>query len=114
MDTAWVQMKASYVPSLGTPGHVTAILHAKNWKKIDKFKRVFLVSTDIDKKKVCDFFNTLSTTFLLVIFIYPVLDTIFGTSAMLRVGKINSFSATRGQNRYNFETVEGRNLKLKS
>ena len=45
-----------------------------------------------------------------------------GTSAELRDGspfvlffsyKINSFSATKGQNRCNFETAKGKNLKFK-
>ena len=42
-------MEALCSSSLGTPGHVTAILKAKNRQKVDKLNWYILVRTDYDE-----------------------------------------------------------------
>ena len=60
-------------------GHVTVILEAENWQKVDKFELAYHLgsnNTDVDEKHLwC--LNTLLTTLLMVMFFYPDTDTIF-------------------------------------
>ena len=47
-------------PSLGGPGHVTKILQAQNWQKVDGFEPIYLEITDIDKKRFVVFERTIN------------------------------------------------------
>ena len=68
-DTMWVPMNALCKPSLGLPGHVTKTLQPKVGKNLKNFNRCISVITDVDKKWFV-VFEHLSTTFLLVMFVY--------------------------------------------
>ena len=73
----WVNTIILRKPSLGEFGLVTKILRAKNGQKVDEFEPINIsVITDIDEKWFV-VFDTQSTTFLLVMFAYPDLITIF-------------------------------------
>ena len=63
-------------PSLGMLGHDIVLQRPKIGKKWIGLNRYISVSTDIVEKGLW-FLNTLSTTFLLVMLVYPGLDTIF-------------------------------------
>ena len=67
----WVIINGSCKPSLGTPGHVTKMLG-----KLMSLNQYISVNTDFDEKWFV-LFEPLSTAFVLVIFIYPNLNTIF-------------------------------------
>ena len=62
--------------SLGMLGHDTALKRPKIGKKWTGLNRYISLSTDIVEKGLW-FLNALSTTFLLVMLVYPGLDTIF-------------------------------------
>ena len=74
--TMWVIINGSCKPSLGTPGHVTKMLGLKMGRKLMSLNRYISVNTDFDEKWFV-VFEPLSTAFLLVMFIYPNLNTIF-------------------------------------
>ena len=73
----WVLMNALCKPSLGVRDHATKILQAENVQKVNEFEPIYLDNYRYWCKMICDFLSTLSTTFLLVMFVYPNLKTIF-------------------------------------
>ena len=65
----WVQMKALCISILGAPHNVTAILEADNQQKLNKIEPLYLNKYKYWCEKLCGFFNTLSTTFLVIMLI---------------------------------------------
>ena len=57
-------------------GHVTSILPAENWQKVDEFEPIYLDNTDIDEKRFVIFEHTIKHLFL-VMFIYPDFNDMF-------------------------------------
>ena len=76
LDTMWVLIKALYKRCLGAPSYVTKILQAKNGQIMEILNRYISVITDIDETWFV-VLSTLSTTFRLVMFVYPNMNTTF-------------------------------------
>ena len=73
-----MQLDCLFVQSFRAPDHVTAMLEVQIRQKVDKFELEYL-SIDIDEKRfvVVFYFYTQLTTFLMAMFIYPDLNTIY-------------------------------------
>ena len=74
--TMWVIINNFCKPSLGAPGHVTKMLQAENGQKVDEFETIHLHKYRFWWKMICAFWAHYQPP-LLVMFVYPILNTIF-------------------------------------
>ena len=56
----WVLIIALCKPSFGTPGHVTRMLQAENWQKVDDLEPIYLGKYRFWWKMICAFEHTVN------------------------------------------------------
>ena len=88
--TFWVIINGLCKPTLGAPGHMTKMLQAKNGQKVDDFEPIYLGKYRFWWKTMC-FLSTLSTAFLLVMFVYPNLNTFFFLLLLFFLFRLSTF-----------------------